>query len=74
MQHAGFSADVPVYLASGVLSYGDAELFQKSVRSILENKLASAVLFKELYLSTETTSGKSPCPLLEFSSMYFHFI
>ena len=63
---AGFSTQVPVYVAAGVLSYNDTALMQEATRKMAP--FAKAVVYKEMYLSPQELQGLHPeqLALLDF--------
>jgi len=50
MAEAGFEANTPLFVATGLLSYGAELEFQGGVSSLLREKLCSEVLYKEQYV------------------------
>ena len=50
MRDAGFNALAPLYVATGLLSYGAEQEFQSGVNLLISHQLCSEVLYKEQYL------------------------
>jgi len=59
MRAARFSADAPLYAASGLLTYGAAGQMEAAVAALVDAGLASSVHYKELYLPPSETAGLS---------------
>lgn len=58
MRNATFSAESPVYIASGLTAEGDMGAFNESVRVLVDNGLSSAeVHYKEKHLEKALLSG-----------------
>lgn len=50
MQEAGFEPTLPLYVATGLLSYGAELEFQGGVNMLVQSHLCSEVLYKEQYM------------------------
>lgn len=50
MQEAGFEPTVPLFVATGLLSYGAELEFQGGVNMLVRSHLCSEVLYKEQYV------------------------
>lgn len=50
MQEAGFEPTLPLYVATGLLSYGAELEFQGGVNMLVRSHLCSEVLYKEQYI------------------------
>ena len=57
MRKAGFTAAVPMYAASGLLTYGASEDMEHIIATLQAAGLCSEVLYKELYIPKAELDG-----------------
>lgn len=57
MRQAGFTAAVPMYAASGLLTYGASEDMEHIIATLQAAGLCSEVLYKELYIPKPELDG-----------------
>lgn len=62
MRQAGFSEGVPMYAASGLLTYGASDDMTAIIANLKAAGLCSQVLYKELYIPKEELEGARPAP------------
>ena len=60
MRDAGFNSMAPLYVATGLLSYGAEQEFQSGVNLLISHQLCSEVLYKEQYLPTFELQSRWP--------------
>ena len=61
MRQAGFTAAVPMYAASGLLTYGASEDMDHIIATLQAAGLCSEVLYKELYIPQAELDGVPGC-------------
>jgi len=61
MRQAGFTAAVPMYAASGLLTYGASEDMDHIIATLQAAGLCSEVLYKELYIPQAELDGVPCC-------------
>lgn len=66
MRQAGFTDSLPMYAASGLLTYGASTEMQNIIATLKAAGLCSEVLYKELYIPQEELNG---APLNAFDSV-----
>jgi len=64
MRQAGFTAAVPMYAASGLLTYGASEDMDHIIATLQAAGLCSEVLYKELYIPQAELDGVLLSPML----------
>lgn len=57
MRQAGFTDGLPMYAASGLLTYGASTEMQNIIATLKAAGLCSEVLYKELYIPQEELNG-----------------
>lgn len=57
MQQAGFSDALPMYAASGLLTYGASQDMDNIINMLKSAGLCSQVLYKELFIPKEELDG-----------------
>jgi hypothetical protein len=60
MRQAGFTSAVPMYAASGLLTYGASEDMDHIIATLKAAGLCSEVLYKELYIPQPELDGAHP--------------
>ena len=61
MRQAGFTSAVPMYAASGLLTYGASEDMDHIIATLQAAGLCSEVLYKELYIPQPELDGAPAC-------------